>query len=174
MTVNSLSENEYHPYYKVYLRLLGETSLMDGLHEGLQRMEDFIKKLDRSLLGKSYGVAKWNLAEVLVHLIDTERIFQYRALRFARNDKTALAGFDQDAFVPESDATSKSKEVLWSEFKAARMASISLFASLSDEKLKRIGTASGAPMSVRALGFMISAHQVHHEGLLAKHYLSQS
>ena len=144
---------------------------MDGLHEGLQRMEDFIDKLDSSFLERSYGPDKWTIAEVLVHLIDTERIFQYRALRFARNDKTALAGFDQDAFVPESDAAAKSKNELWSEFKAVRIASLALFASFNEEKLLRIGTASNAPMSVRALGLMISAHQVHHERLLAEHYL---
>lgn len=171
MTVPSLSENEYHPYYQSYFQLLGTTSLMDGLHEGLHRMDDFIAQLDSGLLQNSYGTNKWTLAEVLVHLIDTERIFQYRALRFARKDKTALAGFDQDAFVPESGAAFKSKEELWSEFKAVRLASISLFTSFDDEKLKRIGMASDAPMSVRALGFMISAHQVHHEGLIATHYL---
>ena len=171
MTIALLSDNEYHPYYKTYLDLLGDTQLMVGLQEGLQRMKDFMSNLDSGLLEKSYGADKWTLAEVLVHLIDTERIFQYRALRFARNDKTALAGFDQDAFVPESGAAQKNTEELWLEFNAVRLASIALFGSFDDAKLQRIGTASGAPMSVRALGLMISAHQVHHERLLAEHYL---
>jgi len=172
LTVASLSANEYHSYYKPYLDLLGDAELMVAMHQGLKTMEEFLLGLDPVLLGISYGTTKWTIAEVLVHLVDTERIFQYRALRFARNDNTALAGFDQDAFVPESDAATKNKEQLLLEFKTGRLASIALFESFDLEKLKRIGTASGSPMSVRALGFMISAHQLHHQNLLQERYLN--
>lgn len=120
----------------------------------------------------SYAQGKWTIAEVLIHLMDTERIFQYRALRFARNDKTELQGFDQDSYVPESQAPNRSRNDILEEFIAIRKSSIALFASLNDEMLLRSGLASGAKMSVRALGFVICGHQVHHFNILQERYLS--
>lgn len=120
----------------------------------------------------SYAQGKWTIAEVLIHLMDTERIFQYRALRFARNDKTELQGFDQDSYVPESQAPNRNRNDILEEFIAIRKSSIALFASLNDEMLLRSGLASGAKMSVRALGFVICGHQIHHFNILQERYLS--
>ncbi len=171
MKASNLSTGEYHPYYGQYLALLGDAELLPSLKQGLDDMEGFLLSLEPGQLSHAYAPDKWTIAEAIVHLVDTERIFQYRALRFARNDQTHLMGFDQDAFAMESDAGKRSKEQLLAEFKAVRHASIALFESLDTKKLLRIGTASGSQMSVRALGFMISAHQAHHDNLFKTLYL---
>ncbi len=170
MKATELKDNEYHSYYKQYLSLLGDAELLASLRQGLDDMEAFFSPLEPDKLSYRYAKDKWTVAEVVLHLIDTERIFQYRALRFARNDQTNLMGFDQDAFTLQSDAGSRSKGQLLKEFKTVRNASISLFESFDTEKLLRMGTASGSVMSVRALGFMISAHQAHHHKLFKTLY----
>ena len=104
-------------------------------------------------------------------MLDTERIFQYRALCIARNDKSEFPGFDQDAYVPVSNANNRSKKDLINEYVAVRDSSITLFASLDEEALKRVGVASGSKMSVRALGFITSGHQAHHVRILRERYL---
>jgi len=119
----------------------------------------------------AYTDGKWSVAEVLVHLMDTERIFQYRALRFARNDKTELKGFEQDDYIPESEANGRDKEDVLREFLAIRNSSIALFKSFHEEQLKRSGKANGATMSVRALGCIICGHQAHHFNILKQRYL---
>lgn len=145
--------------------------LYSGLDSSLNNLVAFIGALPDDKLSFSYGEGKWALAEVLVHLFDTERIFQYRALRFARNDKKDLPGFDQNSYVPESSSSSRTKEDLINEFTSIRKASISLFQSFNKDVLLRMGTASGSNMSVRALGFMIIGHQAHHVRILKERYL---
>jgi hypothetical protein len=109
--------------------------------------------------------------EVFQHIIDTERVFQYRALRFSRNDKTPLQGFEQDDFVIESGANSKSIQTMISEYKAVRASTLSLYATLSSDVLTRIGTASDSPMSVGAIGLITCGHQRHHRDIIRERYL---
>ena len=120
----------------------------------------------------SYGEGKWTVAEVLVHLIDSERVFQYRAFRICRNDKTALPGFEQDDYVLESLANKRTKEDILDEYLTVRDASINLFNVMSNDLLKRTGTASGLPWTVAALGLVISGHQRHHFNILKERYLA--
>lgn len=122
-------------------------------------------------LGFAYAEGKWTLAEAIVHIIDTERIFQYRSLRIARNDKTPLPGFDQDDYVPQSNASGRSTTSLIEEYKAVRDATITLFSSFDEEAMLRIGIASDSKMSTRALGFIISGHQAHHVKIIKERYL---
>lgn len=145
--------------------------LFSGLETSLNAMVDLIHTIPEEKLSFAYEDGKWTLAEVLVHLFDTERIFQYRALRFARNDTTDLSGFDQNVYVPECNAGGRTKEDLIREFTSIRNASISLFSTFSADILMRKGKASGADMSVRALGFMIMGHQTHHLRILEERYL---
>jgi len=111
------------------------------------------------------------VAEVLIHITDTERVFQYRALRFARKDKTPLPGFDQDAYVPFSMANTRSIDAVINEYKSVRQSTISLYETFDEAVLKQIGIASNADMSVGALGFIICGHQRHHRNILKERYL---
>ena len=165
--------NEYHPYYGNYIQLSKDAPLVESLKDSMQVFQNFVSNIPESQLGFSYAPGKWTIAELLMHLLDAERLFQHRAFRFARNDKTALPGFEQDDYVPESMAGQRSKENIIQEYASIRQSTIQLFDSFSDEMLQRIGTASGSPMSVRALGHVIVGHQVHHLNILRERYLKE-
>nr|WP_298926867.1 DinB family protein [uncultured Allomuricauda sp.] len=170
MRSTDLPVSEYNPYYHTYILALGDVNLMVSLKEGEKDFSFFMEGLPEGKLNYSYGEGKWTLAEVLMHIIDAERVFQYRALRFGRNDDTPLAGFDQDVYVPQSNASGKTKKEILDEYQAVRNGTISLFKSFDDDALKRIGTASDSNMSTRAMGFIICGHQAHHLKIIRERY----
>ncbi len=173
MLSSELSAAEYNPFYHTYIEALGgEVLLLDQLVDGRDVFLSFLNDIPDHKFRFAYANEKWTLAEVLMHVIDAERIFQYRALRFARNDSTPLPGFDQDIYVPESNASKKGKSEIKEEYRTLRDSTISLFQSFDDQALKRMGTASGSGMSVRALGFIICGHQAHHMQIIRQRYLS--
>ena len=108
---------------------------------------------------------------MIQHSIDTERVFCYRALCFARNDKTSLPGFDQDIFVDNGNANQLEFSDLLDEMSTLRKSTIQLYKSFSEEALLRIGIASGNKISVRALGYLFSGHQMHHLNIVKERYL---
>ena len=171
MLLSELPTSEYNPFYHTYVMALGNVDLLDELRNGKQVLFSLLEEIPEEKLTYAYAEGKWTLAEALVHMLDTERIFQYRALCIARNDKSEFPGFDQDAYVPVSNANNRSKKDLIDEYAAVRDSSITLFASLDEEALKRVGVASGSKMSVRALGFITSGHQAHHVRILRERYL---
>ena len=171
MLLSQLPADSCPDYYKPYLQVLGEVDLIDQLRGQRKNFPNFIKSIPDSKWTAFYADGKWTIAEVLVHILDAERVFQYRALRFGRNDKTSLPGFDQDLYVPESRANQRSRENILDEYDSVRAASISLFESFSDEQLGRGGTASGVHMGVAALGFIICGHQKHHRNVIRERYL---
>ena len=171
MLLSELPTSEYNPFYHTYVMALGNVDLLDELRNGKQVLFSLLEEIPEEKLTYAYAEGKWTLAEALVHMLDTERIFQYRALCIARNDKSEFPGFDQEAYVPVSNANNRSKKDLIDEYVAVRDSSITLFASLDEEALKRVGVASGSKMSVRALGFITSGHQAHHVHILRERYL---
>ncbi len=158
-------------FYETYLNALEDVNLMDALYDGRERFIELINKLPSEKLGFAYADQKWTVAEVLLHIMDTERIFQYRAFRFSRNDKTVLPGFDQDTYIIESDSLTRKKEDILAEYLAVRNSTIFLFKNMTNEQLKRVGTASDLPWSVATIGFVISGHQKHHVNILKERYL---
>jgi uncharacterized damage-inducible protein DinB len=118
-----------------------------------------------------YAEGKWTIKDIIQHVIDTERIFAYRALRISRNDITPLPGFEENDYVENTKANERGIQDLLAEFSAVRYATLFLFKSFSEEQLKRIGTASGTAISVRAIGFIIIGHQKHHQNVFQERYL---
>ncbi len=171
MKTSELKSNEYHSYYQPYILALGEVELMAALKEGMSGFVQFIKNIPDDKLSYAYGEGKWTVAEVLMHLIDTERIFQYRALRFGRNDTTPLHSFEQDDYVPESYANERGKESILREYMAVRESTMALFSNFDAKRLGLIGTSGNAQISVAALGFIICGHQEHHKKVLEERYL---
>ena len=171
MFVSDLSISEYNPFYQTYINALGNVGLMEEMVQGKKDFLLLLEQIPDSKLPFSYAEGKWTLAEALVHMIDTERIFQYRSLRFARNDKTDLAGFEQDEYVPNSNAKNRALKDLMAEYSVVRDATITLFKSFDEDMLKRMGKANGFPMSVRAMGFIINGHQAHHMKIIKERYL---
>lgn len=124
-----------------------------------------------SKLTYRYAADKWTVAQVLLHVIDSERVFQHRAFRFSRGDQTALPGFDQDLYAPNSGAEGRSRESIIEEYEIVRKSSLSIFKPLNDKGLETKGVASGMEWSIAALGFVICGHQKYHRNLLRERYL---
>ncbi len=171
MRSKALPITDYNPYYQTYIDKLGDVELMDMMQSQLDNFPKFILSLPKDKWNFAYSDDKWTIAEVILHVLDTERIFQYRALRFGRNDSTAIPGFDQDVYVPESNANSRSIESIVEEYRSVRNSSITLFASFDEGILKRSGMANGSNMSVAALGFIMLGHQRHHRDVIRSRYL---
>lgn len=167
-----IPENEYAPYYKQYIQRIENNgkSLIDNLYDSQKEFENTLRYISKEKGDFAYAKGKWTLKELIQHIIDTERVFCYRAMCFARNDKTSLPGFNQDIFVDNSYANSREYYDLLDEMVTLREGTILLFESFSDEALLRIGVASGNKMSVRALGYLFSGHQMHHLNVIKERY----
>lgn len=168
-----ISKNEYSSYFEGYLQLVSikEKSIIENLEDSQNEFETLLRDLDKKKHSFAYAEGKWTLKELIQHVIDTERVFCYRALCFARNDKTLLPGFDQDIFVANDTANERNYFDLLDEMATLRKSTIQLFKSFSDEALLRIGNASGNDMSVRVLGYLASGHQLHHLNIVKARYL---
>ena len=171
MKNSELVQGDYHPFYEPYIKALGDVDLMEQLRKQKENFPQFIGSIPEDKWHYSYGEGKWTIAEVLVHILDAERVFQYRALRFARNDQTNLPGFDQDAYVPNSGADKMTKEEVIEEYRVVRASTIALFSRFDQDILKKRGRANNAEMSVGALGFIICGHQRHHRNVIRSKYL---
>jgi len=119
-----------------------------------------------------YAPEKWTIKEIVAHLADDERIYAYRALRFARHDPAELPGFDQEAFARHSGANARSIDDLLAELEAVRRSTILLFAALDDEALDRSGIADGNRSTVRALAYHIAGHELRHRNVIRERYLA--
>ena len=168
-----LIENEYAHYYKPYIDTLvaDEKSIVEYLKDTLDDAIGVLGNLPKDKQMYSYADGKWTIKELLQHIIDTERVFAYRALRFARNDTTPLPGFEQDDYAAIYNANNRDYKELLEEFEFTRKSIILLFKSFGNDELMRIGIASGNKMSVRALGYIISGHLQHHLNIISVRYL---
>lgn len=119
-----------------------------------------------------YAPEKWSIKEVVCHMMDAERIFAYRALRFARNDATPLHGFEENDYAPEANARARTLAQLADEMIRLRATTIDLFASFTPEMLERKGSANGSTISVVNLGYVIAGHETHHRTVLTERYLT--
>jgi uncharacterized damage-inducible protein DinB len=165
-------EGEYAPYAIMYIGLLPDDGwVLKHLQDNLQATKSFILSLPAEKLAYRYAEGKWTIKEILVHISDDERIYAYRALRFARNDKTELPGFEQDDFARYSGANARSLDDILEELTTVRNATISLFNSFDNEALTRAGVANGNIMSVRAAVYHIAGHELHHINIIKERYL---
>ena len=168
-----IPKTEYAPYFERYIQLsvLKGKTIIESLESAQDEFESVLRNLPDKKHSYSYASGKWTLKELIQHIIDTERVFCYRALSFARNDQTPLPGFDQDVFIDNDTANERDYYDLLDEMKVLRESSIQLFKSFSKEALLRIGVASNNKMSVRALGYLFSGHQIHHINIVKERYL---
>lgn len=165
-------EGEYPAYAARYISLLPDDGLiLKHLKENLKATKAFILSLAEERLAFRYAPGKWTIKEILLHVADDERIYAYRALRFARNDTTELPGFEQDAFAFHSNANARTVEDLLQEFATVRAATVSLFEGLDDEALMRRGVADGKGATVRALLYHIAGHELRHLNVIRERYL---
>lgn len=171
MQLKNIPTSEYANYFALYV---GKNDAELTIDQALLASKDALVKaylgLNEQQLHNGYAPDKWSLKQVLQHLIDSERVFAYRALTFARADATPLPGFEQDDYVANSQGNERSLDDLLTEYQAVRMTTRLLFKGFSDDALCRQGTASTNSLSVRAIAFVISGHDLHHLQILRDKY----
>ncbi len=154
---------EYLPHTLDYISLVPSDGLiLDHLAGGLQQIEALVASCTPEKLTTPHAPGEWTIQDVLQHIMDTERVFAYRTLRFARGDTTDLPGFEQDPYAASANANTRPIVELLTEYRAVRAATISLIASLSDEALERWGTQAGTPVRVRGFVYIIPGHELYH------------
>jgi DinB family protein len=162
---------EYQSYYGRYISLVPGRDLAQTLESQLGESLPTLGTIDERKSLYRYAPGKWSIKEVLGHLIDAERIFTCRALRFARKDPTPLPGFDQDPYVAAANFDSRPWDDSIAEFEYVRRSTILFFRALAPEELLRSGTASQSSITVRALGYIIAGHELHHMAIIRDRYL---
>jgi DinB superfamily len=163
--------NEHVPYYTKYISLVPNGNILTILEKQMQETSSFLKTISEEQSFKRYVPNKWNIKEVVGHMIDCERIGIYRALRFARNDKTVLPSFESDDYITYGEFDKRDWQNLIHEFETVRAATISLFESLEETAWTRQGVANKDAVSVRALAYISAGHELHHVKLIKELYL---
>ena len=174
MTTQRPSPDEYAPYYHKYISRVRDGDIIDILREQSDAVRGMLARVPNERGLFAYAPGKWTLNESLLHVCDTERVFAYRALRIARGDTVALPGFEQDDWVPLSGANDRTIASIMDEFVAVRAATVAMFRALPPESWSRRGTASGSPVTVRALAWKCAGHALHHEGIIREKYLADA
>jgi uncharacterized damage-inducible protein DinB len=164
---------EFAPFHAAYVAAVPEGDVLATLKKQHGETLRLLSRLGEKRSKHRYAPGKWSIREVIGHLIDAERVFTYRALTFARADRTALPGFDENMWASASNAESRTLKSLLDELKAVRAATLALFRGFNEEQLARTGVASGHAMSVRGLVYVTTGHERHHVRILRERYLAK-
>jgi hypothetical protein len=162
---------EYLPYYGKYISLVPQGEIVETLLQQIYPTLSSLRGLSEEQGAYRYAPDKWTIKQVVGHLIDTERVFAYRALVFARNDKSELPSMEQNPYVEFSNVNNCNLGELLDEFECVRHSTVYLFRHFSQDAWTRRGVASGAQVSVRALAYIIAGHELHHVNILKTRYL---
>jgi hypothetical protein len=165
------SSGEFLPYYAKYVALVPAGDLLATLEAQLADTVAVVDQVGEARAGQRYAPGKWTVRELLAHVIDTERVFAYRAMCAARGETAALPSFDENAWAAHAGAEGRTLGSLMGELTAVRRATLALLHHLDDAALARRVTASGAPLSARAAAWIIAGHERHHQALLRERYL---
>jgi len=165
------ARSEYADFYAAYIGQVPDGDVLELLEEQLASSLDLFASIPADKLDHRYAPGKWTVKQVLGHVIDAERIFSYRALRFARGDATPLPGMDQETFMAGANFAQRPMASLVEEYRHQRLADLALFRSFDEEILGRTGEASGCLFTVRALVYIIAGHERHHVRILRERYL---
>lgn len=172
MNLPNIHPDEYSGFFENYVRQAGAVDLIEELEISLHAFIKFVQNIPLDKFDYRYAEGKWTIKDIIQHLIDTERIFIYRALRFSRNDKTVLPSFDENEYVENTNSNKRSIQELLTELSALRHATLLFYKSLTAEQLLLRGTASSYELSVRAIGFITIGHQKHHQRIFEERYLN--
>ncbi len=157
-------------YFDTYINQVDDVELSEAFQQSIAALDTLDLEKLHAIGHQVYAPGKWTLPDLFQHLIDTERVFSYRALRFARNDKTTLPGFDENLFADNAGANRRSIGDLLEELRSVRTSSMLLFQSFDDEALCRTGVAYQAELPVLAIGFILVGHQNHHFRVMEERY----
>lgn len=166
----ALKSDEYGEYYAGYIRHVVSSDLKSQLIENQNSAIVLFGSLDDEKALYRYETGKWSVKEVLGHVIDTERIFLYRALALARGESSPLAGYDHNNYVNEAGFDRFTVDELLSQYNRTRAHTLSLFGSFDENELLKRGVVNGSNFTVRGLGFVIAGHELHHRSILKERY----
>lgn len=167
----NLTPRTYPAFIDGYLSFVHADTVAEAIKKYSGSISDFFKNIPAEKISYRYAEGKWNIKEMLQHIIDAERIFAYRALRIARHDKTPLPGFDEKDYAAAGNADERSWENLLEEFEAVRKSTDLLLQSFTPDQLKQSGTTNNQPNTAEALSFLIFGHILHHINVLKERYL---
>lgn len=170
MTMNKSNIGVYPPYFEHYLSITKEENALVGLSNSLPNMTAYLNTLTAEQLDFAYAPGKWTIMELLLHLMDSERIFCYRALSIARGEKQAMIGFDENEYAANANAGRYQRDTIIRDYLLVRQNTIALFESFDPSVYSNAGIANGNPVSLTAIGFAILGHEQHHIQVLKERY----
>ena len=161
---------EYIPYYEHYVSLVPEGDILKVFEDQLAEVRAFVQRVPAEKETYRYAPGKWSLRQVFSHVVDSERIFAYRACCIARGETQALTGYDQDLFESNSETDRRTLRDLLEELEHQRRGNILLLRAMSEEASQRKGLANDDPVSVRALTYIMAGHVTHHLQVIREQY----
>jgi hypothetical protein len=164
-------EGDYAPFYANYVNNVAGNDILSTLRKAKGDTLSLINGFSSDFWQYSYAEGKWTIAELMIHILDAERVFSYRAMRIARGDSTPLPGFDQDDYVPNSNAANRSGQSIIEEYLATREATLQLFSNFDETIWHNKGTASDHPVTPLALAYITAGHEIHHMEIIKERYL---
>lgn len=164
-------KEDYIPYFEKYINLIEEGDIVSALKANHQSTLDFMEAIPRQKASYFYDEGKWTVKQVFNHIIDTERILGYRALRFARGDSQLLAGFDENLYAANANLADTNMQLLMDEFDSVRLSHVLMFKQLGTKELSLKGTLSSGEVTALALGYFICGHAQHHINVVKERYL---
>ena len=164
------TKEEHAQYYGKYINLVPDGDIIEVLIHQQNTLKGFLKTIDEEKANFRYADDKWSIKEVVGHILDGERIFAYRALRISRNDSKPLLGFEQNEYIIHSNYANILIEKIVDEFFLVRESNILMFKGFTDDMWPRMGNASGNPVSVRAIAYILAGHTEHHINVLKEKY----
>jgi hypothetical protein len=159
--------------FQNYIGKAADTDVLKSIKQSSKSLKKLLKEIPKKKRDYAYAEEKWTIKELLQHMIDAERVFAYRALRFARLDATPLPGFDENSWADAANKIDRDWEDLEKEFKLVRASTEMLYASLGEPELLFTGTASNHPLNALALGYVIAGHVQHHVDIIYERYLGK-
>ena len=163
--------NEYAPFYEGYIKSVIGNDPFRNLENQYQEIQSILQSLPEAEANFAYSEGKWSVKEVLGHMIDTERVMDYRALCISRKEKQSLPGFEQDDYVKEANFKERTITSLLEEYRIVRKSTINLFKNFTENMFNLRGTANGKEVTVLALLYIITGHEMHHLKILKEKYL---
>jgi len=157
-------------YFDGYLKLVSEENMLDAMNNTWNELREWAKEVDESKASYAYEEGKWTINTLLQHIVDTERIFQYRSLSIARGEMNELPGFDHNSYAKNSNTEHRKLSSILKEFDSVRQSSIDLFKSFTENNMKYKGMANGFVVQPVLYGYLISGHLRHHLGVLKSRY----
>jgi hypothetical protein len=165
------SPSDYAPFYNTYVRLVNEDDLIKALQSSLEEITENLVLITADKGDHAYAEGKWTLKELLQHMIDTERVFSYRAMAFARGEQQNLPGFDENAYADTAKVSARNLAEMKEELLSLRRAVYFMFKGFTEEDLMRSGTANNNRVTVNAMGYIAIGHVRHHFGVIRERYL---